>query len=220
MKSFFILLFLFILGLAAGFGSHNYYIWKEQQSEANNAVRIVSKKLHDVPLLPYRRLEQPVYHTEDFPLPDQGFYSDNSITQKQQEELPDQQIQPSVGTSPSDEGLEYRVNQAIKESNVNYEADSGNVESDYGIYDLPSDIQALIPKFAYASHVYSSNDKDRFITLNDRRYREGDKAFGVMKVIKIAPNYTVFRVNNVTFSLSSLTDWTGIDTRASRKTRN
>jgi hypothetical protein len=216
-KSFFILFFLFVIGLAVGFISHNYYSWNEQQLEANNAVRIVTKKLHDVPHLPYRRLEQPVYHTEEFPLPDQGFYSENSITQKQQEELPEQQ---TAETPVSDEGLEYRVNQAIKESNINYEADSGNVESDYGIYDLPSDIQSVIPKFAYASHVYSSNDKDRFITLNDRRYREGDKPFGVMKIIKIAPNYTVFRVNNVTFSLSSLTDWTGIDTRSSKRTRN
>ncbi|MBQ8706768.1 MAG: general secretion pathway protein GspB [Succinivibrionaceae bacterium] len=219
MKRFFILLFLFALGMAAGFSSHNYYIWNKQQDEANNAVRIVTKKLHDVPVLPYRRLDQPVYQTEEFPLPDQGFYSGNSITQKEQEELPGQEVQ-TTEAEPASDGLEYRVNQAIRESNIDYEADSGNVETDYTIFDLPSDVQAKIPHFNYASHVYSSNTRDRFITLNDRRYREGDKPFGVLKVLKIAPGYTVFRVGTTTFSLSSLVDWKGGSSRPSRASRN
>ncbi len=218
MKMFFYLLFLFVVGALLGFGSHNYYIWNQEQTEAYNAVRIVTKRLYDVPVFPYRKIEQPVYHTEEFPLPEQGFYSDNSITQKEQEEIPEQS--PAVTAAGSDpaasttDGLEYRVNQAVRESSATYEADSGNVDTDYGIYDLPSDIQVLIPKFSYASHVYSSNTRDRFITLNDRRYREGDKALGVLKVVKIAPNYTIFRVNNVTFSLSSLTDWSGYGSAA------
>ncbi len=223
MKNFLVLTFLFVLGLGLGFGSHNYYTWNEAQDKANNAVRIVHKKLHEVPLFPFHKKTQQVYHTEEFPMPDNGFYSDNSITQKEQEEIPEQnsQLPENKDTiATTDDALEYRVNQAIRESNVNYEAEKGNVETDYGIYDLPADVQALIPRFAYASHVYSSNDKDRFITLNDRRYREGDKAFGVMKVVKIAPNYTVFRVNNVTFSLSSLTDWSGGDSKGGRTRRN
>lgn len=187
--------------MSLGFAIHNYFSWKHAQDNVEPVLKKIVKEKYEVANLPYKHLDLPKYRTKKFP--HQEVYqndinnSDDFVAQVD-----------SNDRIVKNEALEYRLNQAINDSNISYDPDEQD-EVNFTITDLSEDLQRQIPKFVYGSHVYSSKNEDRFITLNNQKYHEGDHPFGVLKIIKIEPNLTVFRIKDITFSLSSLTDWQG-----------
>lgn len=190
-------LFLLLLGTIVGFISHNVYSYFQLKHQAMPKVQVVKKEQYDVPLLPFRATEEPDFNLSPFPIPE---YSANEEVSKPAAVNP-------LPTTNND--LEYRLNQAVKESEATYytnQDDSSDYNS-YTINDLPPNMQNRIPNFVYESHVFSSNNRDRFISLNGKNYHEGDLALGILKVVKIQPNYTIFRLEGTSFTVPSLSDW-------------
>lgn len=72
--------------------------------------------------------------------------------------------------------------------------------------ELSASFQQRVPKFAYNSHMYSSLGQQRWIKLNDRVLREGDRWQGI-EVVSIEPQRTVLDLNGELFSVEALTDW-------------
>ncbi|MBY6064661.1 general secretion pathway protein GspB [Pseudidiomarina sediminum] len=72
---------------------------------------------------------------------------------------------------------------------------------------LPVSLQQRVPSFSYDAHQYSSRERDRFITFNNQRLRQGDSWQNV-QVLTIAPNHVVLAVGNQAFQQPALEDWT------------
>lgn len=211
MKTFFLTVLCLFLGLSAGFFIHNYSSFRDLSAASAPEVKILSREKMEVPKLSFKIAEESPRRLKPFPYPggvsgDEMYYDAATDTLYASSET---RRAREVNPSASSDGLEYLVTQAVRESNASYDSDLGNSESDYAIYDLPKEMQKRIPHFSYSSHVYSSSDSDRFITLNGRKFFEGDVAVGSVRVVKITPSYTVFRLDNTTFSVPSLTDWNG-----------
>ncbi|MGL4753751.1 MAG: general secretion pathway protein GspB, partial [Aeromonadaceae bacterium] len=62
----------------------------------------------------------------------------------------------------------------------------------------------------YSSHVYSSTAANRIITLNGHDYHEGEEVAPGVRLLQIQADYSIFRVGGQSFSLPSLTDWSGV----------
>ncbi|RUO29461.1 AAA family ATPase [Aliidiomarina sanyensis] len=71
--------------------------------------------------------------------------------------------------------------------------------------DLPRDQLRQLPRFSYDSHMYSGRTRDRWIRLNDRMLREGER-MGELRVIAIEPSHTVFGFQDILFRLEALED--------------
>lgn len=195
MKNFLAVLLGCVICAGLGFAGHNYFSWNEAQNNAKPVIKKIIREKYQLEELPYSKIRMPRFKEQKFPqqeVVNEQYVTDNTPRQN----------------APVNEVLEYRFNQAVNDSNVSYDPDTGDNLS-FAISDLPENLQRQIPEFTYESHIYSSKIEDRFITLNNQRYHEGDQPFGVLKVVKIEPNSTVFRIGNVAFSLSSLTDWPG-----------
>ncbi|TRW47940.1 AAA family ATPase [Aliidiomarina halalkaliphila] len=71
--------------------------------------------------------------------------------------------------------------------------------------DLSRDERQQLPRFNYDSHMYSGRTRDRWIRLNDRMLREGER-MGELRVIAIEPSHTVFGYRDILFRLDALED--------------
>ncbi|WP_194757215.1 AAA family ATPase [Aliidiomarina indica] len=71
--------------------------------------------------------------------------------------------------------------------------------------DLSRDERQQLPRFNYDSHMYSGRSRDRWIRLNDRMLREGER-MGELRVIAIEPSHTVFGYRDILFRLEALED--------------
>lgn len=76
--------------------------------------------------------------------------------------------------------------------------------------DLPTSVARQVPPLRYSSHVYSSTAANRIITLNGHDYREGEEVAPGVTLLQIQADYSIFRVGGQSFSLASLTDWSGV----------
>ncbi|MCE2595979.1 general secretion pathway protein GspB [Motilimonas cestriensis] len=75
---------------------------------------------------------------------------------------------------------------------------------------LPKDIQANIPPFAYNSHVYSSLVEKRSVRFNGTEFKEGDSVFiPELTLLEIRPDDVIMRYDNQSFSIVSMQDWKG-----------
>ncbi|MCE0557421.1 MULTISPECIES: general secretion pathway protein GspB [unclassified Motilimonas] len=78
------------------------------------------------------------------------------------------------------------------------------------IGNLPKDIQAKIPTFAYNSHVYSSLVEKRSVRFNGTEFKEGDSVFTPdLTLLEIRPDDVIMRYDNQSFSIVSMQDWKG-----------
>ncbi|MCE2573487.1 general secretion pathway protein GspB [Motilimonas eburnea] len=78
------------------------------------------------------------------------------------------------------------------------------------VSNLPDDIQASIPPFAYNSHVYSSLVEKRSVRFNGTEFKEGDSVFTPdLTLLEIRPDYVIMRYQNQSFSVKSMEDWKG-----------
>lgn len=93
--------------------------------------------------------------------------------------------------------------QSVPKQAVN---DQTVVESD--ISQMPAQFQYQVPVMSYDSHVYSTNANDRWIRINGMDMRVGDHV-GVVELVEIMPQQSVFRLGQQRFTLESLKDWKG-----------
>ena len=74
------------------------------------------------------------------------------------------------------------------------------------IHEMPNRFQDQIPSMRYDSHVYSSDEADRWIRINGVDMRVGDFV-GDIELVDILPQQSVFRLGAQSFTLESLQDW-------------
>ena len=193
---------LFVLGLILGFAVHNSYSCYRYQKLLTPKVQVIKKNKFEIARLPYRAAEDPDFNISPFQIPEYNVVETPSIP------VTAGRNQETVARNTNAGDLEYRLNRAVHESEAEYRVEEEVSEvGSYTINDLPSNIQMRIPSFVYGSHVFSSNNRDRFISLNGKNYHEGDLALGIMTVVKIQPNYTICRIDGTSFTIPSLSDW-------------
>jgi len=71
---------------------------------------------------------------------------------------------------------------------------------------LPDSLQSLIPTIKYQAHIYASEASKRWIKINGRELYEGDN-IGVLNVIEITPEQSLFSYDGYEFTLKALQDW-------------
>ncbi|MDN2664048.1 general secretion pathway protein GspB [Psychromonas sp. 14N.309.X.WAT.B.A12] len=76
------------------------------------------------------------------------------------------------------------------------------------IHEMPIRFQEQIPTMRYDSHVYSSDEADRWIRINGVDMRVGDFV-GDIELVDILPQQSVFRLGGQSFTIESLQDWKG-----------
>jgi general secretion pathway protein B len=68
--------------------------------------------------------------------------------------------------------------------------------------DLPQAIQQEIPRLSISVHAYSSQPKNRLVTIDDRLLREGDSAGPGLKIEQITPDGLIFSYKGYRFRRS------------------
>ena len=74
------------------------------------------------------------------------------------------------------------------------------------IRDLPNNVQRRVPPLEFATHLYAPNPRFREVTINGRRYGQGERVEGML-LSEITPTGVVFQHAGYTFSVSVLEDW-------------
>lgn len=74
------------------------------------------------------------------------------------------------------------------------------------IRDLPDNVQRRVPSLEFATHLYAPNPRFREVTINGRRYGQGERVEGML-LSEITPTGVVFQHAGYTFSVSVLEDW-------------
>ena len=70
--------------------------------------------------------------------------------------------------------------------------------------------QEKVPAIQYNSHMYSSVPEDRWIRINGKTLKEGGfDNTGLLELIEIQPQRSIFRLGRQSFSIEALTDWKG-----------
>ncbi|KFX04698.1 general secretion pathway protein [Pectobacterium betavasculorum] len=74
---------------------------------------------------------------------------------------------------------------------------------------LPPVSNGEIPPLTYSSHVYTSDEAKRSITLNGMQFHEGDSPIEGLAIEQIQQDMTIFSVEGEVFILEALEDWPG-----------
>lgn len=72
---------------------------------------------------------------------------------------------------------------------------------------LPASTLSRLPAMVFAAHMYSSNDADRWVRVNNRRLSEGDNIDSNVQIIKIEPQHVVLSFQGTEFRMNALSDW-------------
>lgn len=193
-----------LLGAGANYGWH----W------LHNKPREERVELHEATPLPYR-LATTAYEFTTIPFPQ----APEVVEPTQETIMPTDPARRSPldsmnmdGVSP---GLAQRFRQAVEAepgvpgaSEIQPIPDSAPPPAT-PLADLPTSLSSQVPPLRYSSHVYSSTASNRIVTLNGRDFHEGDEVAPGVKLLQIQADYSIFRVGNQSFSLASLTDWSG-----------
>jgi len=78
------------------------------------------------------------------------------------------------------------------------------------IHQMSGNFQRQVPRIEYQTHMYSSDQQNRWIRINGEDLREGDfDSTGELELLEIQPQHSVFRLQRQSFTLESLSDWQG-----------
>jgi general secretion pathway protein B len=83
---------------------------------------------------------------------------------------------------------------------------SAAAPSPLAIRDLPDRIQRRIPQLDFATHIYGDAPRYREVTINGRRYGEGERVEGML-LSEITESGVVFDFEGFRFAVSVLEDW-------------
>ena len=75
------------------------------------------------------------------------------------------------------------------------------------LYESPSYLKNQVPALDYSSHWHDLNPEKCVIIINNKSYREGSWINNKVKIEKILPDETIFKIGNDKFKLNSLQNW-------------
>lgn len=75
------------------------------------------------------------------------------------------------------------------------------------ISELPERILVQLPAMVFSAHMYSSDDQERWVRVNNRRLQEGDSIDKNVSIVKIEPQFVVLSFSDMQFKMNALTDW-------------
>jgi general secretion pathway protein B len=75
------------------------------------------------------------------------------------------------------------------------------------VSELPEHILVQLPAMVFSAHMFSSNDEDRWVRVNNRRLQEGSSIDNNVTIIKIEPQFVVLSFRGTQFRMNALTDW-------------
>lgn len=75
------------------------------------------------------------------------------------------------------------------------------------VSELPEHILVQLPAMVFSAHMFSSNDEDRWVRVNNRRLQEGGSIDNNVTIIKIEPQFVVLSFRGTQFRMNALTDW-------------
>ncbi|RUO34378.1 hypothetical protein CWE13_12180 [Aliidiomarina shirensis] len=96
---------------------------------------------------------------------------------------------------------EVGINDVLSDPSVN------NTQTLRELNELTAAERRSLPRFEYNSHMYSGRTQERWIRLNDRMLREGDR-LGDLRVIQIEAAHTIFGFREILFRVEALEDLT------------
>ena len=73
--------------------------------------------------------------------------------------------------------------------------------------ELPEWYQQLVPPLSFSSHIYSTDDDNRWVKVNGQVVREGELIDSNLRLVAIHPQEVVIEMQNRRFTLPALTDW-------------
>lgn len=75
------------------------------------------------------------------------------------------------------------------------------------VSELPERILVQLPAMVFSAHMYSSDEQERWVRVNNRRLQEGDSIDKNVSIIKIEPQFVVLSFSDTQFKMNALTDW-------------
>ncbi|MBQ1782080.1 MAG: general secretion pathway protein GspB [Gammaproteobacteria bacterium] len=72
---------------------------------------------------------------------------------------------------------------------------------------LPAQFQKLVPPLSFSQHLYSSDGAQRWVRVNGRDAREGDRIAPEVTLERIEPQQVVMSIRGQPFALPALADW-------------
>lgn len=72
---------------------------------------------------------------------------------------------------------------------------------------LPPQFQKSVPPLAFSQHLYSSDPGQRWVRVNGRDAREGERIAPGLVLERIEPQQVVLSLNGQLFAMPALTDW-------------
>lgn len=75
------------------------------------------------------------------------------------------------------------------------------------INQLDTLLQRQIPSLRFEAHVYATDPKQRWIKVNGKDLQQGQWVTADIQVKEILPQYVVLQLNQTTFSVEALADW-------------
>jgi general secretion pathway protein B len=72
---------------------------------------------------------------------------------------------------------------------------------------LPVSVLSRMPAMVFAQHMYSSNDAQRWVRVNNRRLGEGDAIDQNVTIVRIEPQHVILSFQGREFKMNALSDW-------------
>lgn len=72
---------------------------------------------------------------------------------------------------------------------------------------MPVQFQKLVPPLSFSQHLYSSDGAQRWVRVNGRDAREGDRIAPEVTLERIEPQQVVMSIKGQPFALPALSDW-------------
>ncbi|MCL1079892.1 hypothetical protein D5R81_19165 [Parashewanella spongiae] len=99
---------------------------------------------------------------------------------------------------------QVELEHSLSNSN-NSDSDKPTIKTNIPKYgELPAGVQLQVPEFNINAHMYSTDPKDRILSVDGVEIKEGDKIKGKLKVIEIRPRDVVLEVAGKKFKVPAI----------------
>ena len=124
---------------------------------------------------------------------------------------PQDDIEDLVASGEVSADLAARFNAAMTATDA-YQRQRESGDADRGphpvhLTELPEWYQQLVPPLSFSSHIYSTDDDNRWVKVNGQVVREGELIDSNLRLVAIHPQEVVIEMQNRRFTLPALTDW-------------
>lgn len=126
------------------------------------------------------------------------------------ERLPTQQVNVSESNNLDDVSPRIRAlfDEAVAEVGIqDAQRSQTNTQALRQLHELTAAERRSLPRFQYNSHMFSGRTQERWIRINDRMLREGDR-LGDLRVVQIEAAHTIFGFREILFRVEALEDLT------------